>query len=243
MDIKISVQRTEEMATTKTIVVGPGIEVCRVRVVRQSEDGEETSTVSEHVRHTQKSEDPYFGQFSVVDPSLLEKLRMTGWFRDDKDYGLISQEPFTLIKSGKPFEVVRLKNYDHTLYTMDGQRLPVALGFTYIEGRVNDHSFDLLKLLEHLQMRKDVTLHADRSLGAGHHHGQWISAVPYYNRGGMSGQYHLAFTWHPDVETFRKFVASIKGRDSWDRYAAAHTIMGNDEFRIPERAEPEADDE
>jgi hypothetical protein len=236
MDIKTSTKTTLEEATTETITLAPAVEVCRVTVVRKSGD-EALTTVTEHVRHTEKPADPNFGDFAIVAPALVEHLRMTGWFRDNKDYELISRTPFTHVTSGKPFELVRIKLYDHSLYTAEGQPLPVAMHFDYIEANTHNRSFDLRKLVEHLQARTDVTLNAPRHPST---RDPFIQPIPYYNAEGGRSEY-VEFTWHPDVETFREYLRTRASGATWDRYPAAHKIMGNDAFRIPERDDDDAE--
>ena len=249
-DIQVSDQETSEKTTTETIMVAPEVAVCRVTVVRQVVGTDEkTTVVTEHVRYTGKPTDRThgpdahmnFGQFHVVAPELVEKLRMTGWFRDDKDYELlIRQKPFTHVTSGQPFAVVRLVSYDHTLYDVDGLRLPVGMRFAEIDGRANDAHFDLPKLLAHLKTRQDVTLHADPRSITGD---PLVFRVPHHNRGDSCGHYHLVFTWHPDVETYREFVKLSERQDRFYRYDVAHTLMGNDEFRIPPRKTEDDEDD
>jgi len=224
--ITTTVKRAIEETTTEIIDLGHGVEVCRITVVRQGpKGGNKTKNVSELVRHTRGKVEKNFGAFYVADPSLRQKLGRNGWFRDDKEYALLHHDdPFTHVTSGKPYEVLRVNSYDHTLYTVDDKRLPVAMQFSYIDGGVDNGNFDLKKLVDYLQTREDVTLREDRS-------GRLIHNIPYYNR--ESGRTtHLEFTWHPDVRTYQRYVkASESG--SWARYTAAHTIMGNDKFRRP----------
>lgn len=249
MEIKVHVQETTEKTTTEKIIVAPGVEVCRVTVVRRAvtkgiyggtKVGAPQTTVTEHVQHSHKSEDKYYGAFVVVEPELVEKLRMTGWFADSKEAELISRTPFTRITEGKdkPYVIVRMDNADNRIYDLEGGRLPVAVYFDYGvgSGAVNDYSFDLPKLLEHLQKREDVTLRK----------GRWgdspIQSIPHYNAGDTSGHHHIAFLWHPTVEVFRQYIELSAKGDRFYRHHVAHTLMGNDEFRIPPR-EPRENDE
>jgi hypothetical protein len=249
MDIQISVQETAEKTTTQTIVVAPGVEVCRVTVIRKT-DGKRTRQVTEHVRYAGPPSDLThgpeahlnFGQFAVVEPELIERIRMTGWLNHEDDYKLICQKPFTRItKVEKPYAVVRLKSYDHSLYDLEGERLPVGMRFAEIDGRANDAHFDLPKLLAHLKTREDVTLHADpRHFGNGD---PLVFRVPHYNQGDSCGYHHLVFTWHPDVATYREFVKRTEHQDHFYRFDVAHTMMGNDEFRIVESEEDHSEED
>jgi hypothetical protein len=230
-DLRISTQDVQETITTEALDICPGVSARRITVQRLT-GGLMTQEVKEDVHHTIETDDPHFGQFCVVEPELLERLRLTGWFHD-ADYGLISKEPLTRILSLKPYQVVRLRNYDHSLFDLEGQRLPVGVHFNYLDGRVNDYSFDLKRLLAHLQGRDDVTIQRERYCA------QDIHRIPSYNAGDTSGYNGLSFIWHPTAELFRQYCAESSKTDHFGRYEAAHPLMGNEEFRV----EPPATDD
>lgn len=225
MDIQVSVQETQETTTTESLTVAPFIEVQRITVERRSGIFWE-GKVEERVHHTIETQDKNFGVFCVVAPELLERLRVKGWFLDDKDLALIVKEPFQHIIDGKPYQVVRLRHYDHSLFNLEGQQLPVAMHFSYIDGRVNDYSFDLKGLLKHLQGRKDVTIQCER------HSDQPIHRIPSYNAGDTCGYNGLSFIWHPEADLFRQYCAEAAQCDHFGRHAVAHRLMGNDQFRV-----------
>jgi hypothetical protein len=231
--ISTTVHETFEETTTESISVGPEVEVCRVTVVRRSKDGRTTTAVSEHVRHAQKLTGEHPGEFVVVEPELLEKLRLGGWFSDDSEdslhasYKLISKKPFARVLSDEPYAVVRLKSYDHTVFDLEGKPLSVGLRFDYINGRVADKNFDLKGLLKHLEGRADVQLHTER-YGDG-----FFWQVPGYNRD--NGYQYLSFTWSPDHEVYREFRKRVEASTHWDaKYQVAHEMMGNEPFRKPD---------
>lgn len=224
-EIKTTVYETQETTTTQQIELAPGIHAQRVTVVRRTGD-QETTAVAESVQHLVETSDPNFGVFAVVEPVLLERLRLKGWFRADKDYELISKQPFTRVQEASPYAVVRLKSYDNSLFDLQGQRLPVALSYDYINGDVNDASFDLKGLLIHLQGRSDVTLHKGRFSES------LIHRIPHYNAGDSCGFHGLSFTWHPEVALFREYCVLSAKLDIFERGRAAHQLMGNDPFRV-----------
>jgi len=229
--IQTTVVKTLEETTTETIPIAPNVEACRVTVVRTGPKGGHRSPteVKEFVRHIHKVKDENYGGFVVVAPELRERLRMNGWFQGS-DWELIHQEkPFTHVTAGNPYEVVRLKSYDHTLYDAKDKPLPVGMRFRYLSGGVDNRNFDLTKLLDHLQKRKDVTLLKHYGEGS------YIHSIPHYNcESGRSKC--LAFIWHSDVRTYRRYTKKLSTlRASFDRYAVAHTMMGNDKFRLPEK--------
>lgn len=234
-EIRITVQETQETTTTEALTVAPLIEVQRITVERRSGILFDRK-VGEQVHHTFETKDEHFGRFCVVEPELLERLRLTGWFHDDKDYELISKQPFSRVLEGKPYQVVRLRSWDHSLFDAFDQRLPVAMHFSYIDGRVNDYSFDLKGLLKHLQGRDDVTIRRERYCD------QDIHRIPGYNAGDTCGYNGLSFMWHPTAELFREYCALVKPLDSFGRYDTAHQLMGNDLFRIEPPAEDEQND-
>lgn len=223
--IQTSVIRTVEETTIEVISLGANVGVCRITVRREGpKGGRKTTEVTEEVRHTHKDADKYYGFFYVVEPTLAEHLRFKGW--DSDEFSQIHQEkPFTHVLSGKPYAVLRLKTYDNTLYDVDDKPLPVGLHFDYMQGGVDNRNFDLVKLAEHLKKRDDVTSPDDWAM----------DGIPYYNRE-PNRQSHLDFMWHPDVRTWRRFVKKVAQKDTYyDRYAAAHAILGNDKFRKKRR--------
>jgi hypothetical protein len=225
MNIVLSTVETAEKTTKETIEVAPGVDVVRITVERRT-GTEETCTVGECVVHRIDTQDEHFGEFRIVAPELLERLRLKGWFHDDKDWELVIKEPFQHVLTGKPYTVVRLKTWDNSVYDAGGLRLPVGVHFSYIDGRVNDYSFNLNGLLKHLEGRSDVTLHTERFSD------HPIHRIPSYNAGDTCGYHGMSFTWHPNSIVFRQYVAAAAKMDHFDRRAAAHTLMGNDQFRI-----------
>ena len=240
-EIKVNTKnyKVAEEVTVESITVGPNVDVIRTTVVRQRGGHKTTTEVTESVRYLGKTDDEYFGQFCVVDPALPEKIRMTGWFRDTNDFKnmVFMGAPFTHILEGKPYVVVRLKSYDHTMYDVENLPLPVGMNFNYIDGGVANDAFFLTGLVDHLKTREDVTLIAPRWADEG----KFIHNIPSYNRS-RGRDRHLEFIWHPDVETYRKFQSEVGSSDHWRRYDIAHTLMGNDAFRKPPK-ESKYDDE
>ena len=225
MEIKTSITLTSERTTVEAIEVGPSVEVQRITVTRQTGGNEPVSQFMETVVSNNAPVDPNYGRFVVVEPELLFNLRFNGWFRTNQDYKLISKNPFSRVLANLPYEVIRLKDHDSSAYDVHGNRLPVAVRFNYIDGRVSDYSFDLTALQAHLEARKDVTLVPGPN-------GKLIQSIPYYNAGDTTGNYGFNFIWHPDAKAFQKYInLSAKG-DFLSRRNIAHTLMGNDKFRI-----------
>jgi hypothetical protein len=248
--ICITIQKILEEAVTESIEVGPGVQVCRITTTRRPtfcvvetgewkpDENQVTTSVQEKVTHTialpvvrnARGEEEHQGNFCIVEPRLLEKLRMGGWFSDSKEYDLISKEPFTRVLSGKPYKVVRLKSYDHTVFDLEGNPLPVGLYFDYINGRVSNRVFKIKGLLEHLKSRSDVTLLQEK------YSDDFVHRIPSYNSD--SGSTHLSFIWNPDAEVYREFRKRVQESTEWDaKYSVAHQMMGNDAFRLPEKAD------
>jgi hypothetical protein len=239
MNIKTTIIPTTETLTIESIEVAEGVEVLRSMCVRESPPGAPTTVVTERVRCTRESDDQYYGFFYIVEPELLEILRTTGWFHDTKHYKLLSEQPFKRVQENKPYEVVRVRDYDHSIYTVNDEPLPVAILFNEIDGRANDAHFDLEKLVAHLQTRDDVTLLP------GHWSSSLVQRVPGYNAGDSCGYNHITFRWHPSVEVFRQYKAQMAaiGKEAlWKKHDIAHTLMGNDVFRIENPYEADDDD-
>ncbi len=224
-------QQIQEIVTTKSIQVCPEFSVHHVSVSRVAEDGSCELVQREETRSTVVPKDPHFGHFCVVKPELLEKLHKGGWFPDHKDYELISKTPFTHVLSGEPYVLVRLRHYDHTLYTPDGERLPVGVLYNEISGRANNAHFDLGKLLSHLEARDDITFNLSRWTN------EKVHNTPGYNAGDSCGTRYISFIWHPTVELYREYarLSEAAGKRVFDHRDIGHTLMGNDTFRIKRR--------
>lgn len=227
MEVETKITWVREKTTTESIAVGPQVEVRRITIVRtHGPHVQETTTreTKECVTFTGKVDDENFGFFVVATPKLLESMRMEGWMADGFE-GEIAEKPFSYIQSGKPHVVVRLKTYNHTLFDVEGQHLPVGMRFSYLDGNVASNAFDLDGLLAHLKARNDVTLDFDT-----------VQEIPYYNRD-VDRTHHISGVWRPDVDVYRQFRAELGGNaDSWRRYELAHKFMGNDNFRLAEVA-------
>lgn len=221
-------QKIQEEIVTQSIQICPEFSVNHISVARVADDGTCSLVQREETRPTVAPEDPYFGQYCVVAPELLEKLHKGGWFADNKDFELISRTPFSHVLSGEPYVLVRIKSYDNTLYTPDGLRLPVGVLYDEISGRANNAHFDLGKLLSHLEARDDITFKLDR----------WtegkVHSTPDYNAGDSCGTRFISFIWHPTVELYREYVRLCDEADVnvFDKRNIGHTLMGNDTFRI-----------
>jgi len=234
--IKVSRHEVRELVREQSIQVGPGLEVRRVTRVRLDR-GSRTRVVEETVQGP-AVEGEHSGQYCVVEPELLEKLRVKGWFHDDK-YELISKKPFTRVKSGKPYRVVRLRGYDHTVFDEAGLPLPVGVWFDYMggSGSVNNCTFRLGPLLTALEARDDVQIGTER------YGDSKVQSVPGYNRGGGSGTRFVQFCWGPSVELYREYLGLVaaQGPKVWDaKHTVALTMLGLDGFRLPKRVRDES---
>ena len=226
MNIKTHTIETREVVTVETVSVASNVDVQRITTVRTT-GTQTTSSVTEHVVHHIVTDDTNFGHFAIIEPELIDDLRLTGWFSKEKQWSMVSKTPFTRVMDcQKPYQIVRIKHYDNTVYDVDGKQLPVAIRFNYIDGNVNDYNFDLKGLLQHLKARQDCLLHTERFGNS------LIHTIPSYNVGGTSGYYGLEFVWQPTTELFRQYVELASKNDRFFRLEAAHTVMGNDKFRI-----------
>ena len=205
--------------TTDTVAVGADVVVERVT----------TTTSVGGQSEVQRIRGPKLNErevLCVVEPELLEKLRSRGWFIDSDDYEMISKTPFSRVVSGKPFEVVRLCTYDHSLCNMAGERLPVGLNFDSINGYITDKNFDLEALLEHLKKQSHVTINANSR------NGSLIQSDLYDNRR------YISFTWGPPVDLYRDYLSRISPETAYfSRYEVALTMLGCDEFRLEPKNE------
>jgi hypothetical protein len=218
-EIKTSLKTIQEQVETQTVEVAPGIEIQRITTLRISSENT-ASDIQEKIVDNNIRNDKNFGQFVLVEPSLLNSLQRTGWFSDNKNYSLVSKKPFTRYFETEPFEIIRLKTWDSTVFDLSGEYLPVARHFNYIDGQVCDAYFDLKALMKHLKSRSDVTIMTD------------IEPIPHYNAGFGCGNYCFEFLWHPDTELYREYQKLAEDKDSWESRNIAHTLMENDQFRI-----------
>lgn len=220
---QVSTRVTYEHTTTESVLIAPGVEAQRITVVFQTEGKPDTRSVQERVELVERPSSG-FDQLSVVEPELLERLHLNGWFTGAQDGELISRTPFTRVLDGRPYEVVRIRAPHKAIYDLQGQRLPVGQIYTYITGGVNSSNFDLNALLCHLQGREDVTIHPAPPRYC-------PSDPPLYCVGGPD-DWGLSFTWHPDAQLFRRYCELSANLDYFGKAAVAHQLMGNDPFRI-----------
>lgn len=215
-EIRVSTLRVTEHIITEAITVAPGVEVQRVTTQRRPDGREPTSVVQERVVGPPSRD----GHYCVVEPELLESLRVSGWFnKGETERMMISGEPFTRVRSGKPYRVVQIDYSEIRLFDVDGGRLPVAMWFDYCG--VSECNFDLVALAAMLQSRPDVEVERTDT-------GDPLLLIPYYNRS-VSNRHGLEFHWRPDTETFRQYCAM--GWKPGERRRAALTFLGCDQFR------------
>lgn len=158
----------------------------------------------------------------AVRPEYLEAARKIAWRipHDENPYeGTDVEDPLTAIENGE--EVIFIESYgaSHQLFDLDGEALPVALFFNYTDGGFSEGKYDLVKAVEILRKRDDITLEEG---GGERFPGSWsgdpedprryVGTIPYYNAG-RGRTACIEFGWHPSVEDFRTvWAAALKLR-------------------------------
>lgn len=94
-------------------------------------------------------------------------------------------------------QLVRVDRSGHMLFDYQERSLPVALRFDYINGHMDNQTYDLEALVAELEKNPQVTFESSRQRGAGV--GQRIEPIPHYNQdeGRVAG---VAFRWSPTAE-------------------------------------------
>ena len=221
------ITQISEEILTESILISPGIQVQRITVTRQGPDGP-TIQIREKVSDSQPTigkPEKYPSTARLVDPKLLDRLRLEGWSDINPS---IRHLPFTCVLSGEPYVVVRINYSTNQVKDLSGEFLPVGMQFNYIDGQTSDHQFDLTRLVEYLEKRPDIQFHR------GPYRQNVIQEIPGYNQYGNSGYQFIQFTWQPEVHQYREFMKLARAADSFERRRIAITFLGLDIFRIPE---------
>lgn len=179
---------------------------------------------------------------SLVLPEVREIMRTLGyaWTLSDKVRerfeALTPKGVYDAFADGRATadDLVWLKHDSHMLCDRNGQVLPVAILFSYIDGRIDNRTYDLKTAAAHLLTRDDVTLFPVKDWreepdldGVAKTVEEAIAPVPHYNRDG--GRTHtITFRWSPSVEDYRKMWAEcerIGGKyPSTEKYRAVFNL-------------------
>jgi len=163
----------------------------------------------------------------LATPAFLTLAREYGWGSDQfyKECEILSKTPYTRFMEGSATaqDIVFFQGSSHQLFDVDKRPLPVAMRFSYIDGRFDNTVYRLDKALEILRKRDDIRLEAeDRWQKPGE-----VNRIPSYNAEPGRDQC-IQFVWMPTVEDYRRMVAKceeIGGRyPSTNRYQAVFDL-------------------
>jgi hypothetical protein len=129
---------------------------------------------------------------------------MDAWERLGKNVVLSIDKPFTAISEGTASaeQLVQVDTASHLLFDRNGEILPVAQYFDYINAGMCDGRYDLEKALEIL--KKNPRIHGVTNRGKEEE--LQIIPVEYYNRERYCSQY-LRFWFEPTLEEQRQLWA------------------------------------
>ena len=163
-------------------------------------------------------------------PEFQARLRSHGWIDDDIYEGLPAlANPFTRLQEGTaaPSDVLFVESGTHMVFNGEGQPVPVAILFSYINAQMDNLAYDLKKAVAILKARDDI-----RFVQRGRHAtADDIQAIPGYNQ--SDGRtLCISFVWMPSVEDYRRMwdgCLTIGGKyPMTNRYRAVfeHDLLG-----------------
>jgi len=157
--------------------------------------------------------------YFAVKPEAVEAMRTIGWesVRSWKDKGWQHDDPFAaLVDEGATVDnVIRLDVSNNAVFAADGQPLPVAMPFDYINAGIEETRYDLTIAAKLLLSRSDVRIfkvdwrgHAEKQAIA-KTVDEAVVRIPHYNAN--RGRSHtINFVWMPSVDDYRKMIAHAK---------------------------------
>lgn len=159
----------------------------------------------------------------AVRPEYLEVARKVGWRYDSPNpyEGTDVSDPLTAMENGEEVLFIESHGCSHQLFDLDGEPLPVALFFSYIEGGFDESNYDLAKAVQILKARDDVTLvegGGERSYRYSSKEipdddpRKYIGKIPNYNAQ-RNHTTSIAFAWHPSTEDFRAVWEEVSKKD------------------------------
>jgi hypothetical protein len=163
----------------------------------------------------------------LVEDSFREMMRASGWVGDDiyKAFEAASKDPYTRFVEGKATaaNLVFVDASNHMTYDIEGEPLPTAVLFTYIEAHMDNGHYDLEKALAILKARDDIRFVGDN---------RWTPADQVANIPGYNAEPGrdrcIGFVWMPKVEDYRRMLAKCaKYKDAWtsmNRYRAVFDL-------------------
>lgn len=142
----------------------------------------------------------------LATPEFLTLVREYGWGSDEfyRACEALTKTPYTRFVEGSATaqDIVFFEGSSHQLFDVNEQPLPVAMRFSYIDGRFDNATYHLDKALEILRKRDDIRFEAeDRWQKPGE-----INRIPSYNADRGRNQC-IQFVWMPKVEDYRRMVA------------------------------------
>jgi hypothetical protein len=244
---------TPQTLTSKTVVttekvieylvVHGDVIVYRITTTTRSGRRKPTVTVSEGI--TSKASLVVFQKGAVTMPSyskewgailatpeFLTLVREQGWGSSEfyRACEALTKTPYTRFVEGsaKAEDIVFVEGSSHRLFDVNEQPIPVAMQFSYINGRFDNATYHLDKALKILRKRDDIRFEAeDRWQKPGE-----INRIPSYNA--VRGRSEcIQFVWMPKAEDYRRMVArcnEIGGQHpSTNRY---HAVFDLDIFGL-----------
>ncbi len=148
-----------------------------------------------------------FKNFVALTDEQLEVFRTHFYMDAWEKVGKKTADVFDAATSGVG-TLVELVHDCHMLRNIDGDVLPVAIHFDYIQSNLSNNRYYMRKTLDHLAARDDI-LWLD---GRGREGEPEILDIPHYNRDRDRDRY-LEFMWTPTVEDYRRM---------WDQCTEYH---------------------
>ncbi len=154
----------------------------------------------------------------LVPDGFLEHARLHGYVdaceKFQQHFAGSAEGAYEQFLSGKASveNLVILEHSSHMLFDRNGEVLPTALFFDYMNGNLRNGSYDLKKAMEILRKDPRVTPVTERRSyrGDSAEEGTWrVQEVPYYNVSKGCSQ-HLSFVFAPTAEDMTSLWAQMK---------------------------------
>lgn len=153
---------------------------------------------------------------SLVSEKDLKKLRLEGYSRfvcNKKNVNKLNTATYDeyIQNEYTPKNLVEIDNGSHLIFDINGNILPTAIYCDYIKSRIDESSYDLEKLAEHLLARKDILIIEDTRIYDDEDIFKYkaksvedaIYSIPYYNaEEGRTKS--INFLWQPNKKDFQK---------------------------------------
>jgi hypothetical protein len=210
----ICAYRSEILVNGKESIVTEGLAILKEIVNIQT-----TTPIKNYKITLGKGDYKHIEHLQFCDPKILELWRTTpyGWgnFYEQLDQ-LCVDTPYTYVQTNGVDSglLLYVSSWDNRLRTFDNQVLPQATTFNYMNGHIDESTFDLEATLSKLKDRTDLVWFGERCEEVE----PAIASIPWYNsQEGRS--MHLQFYWRPSGQDWELVRDVVERKDSYSYHS------------------------